>query len=116
LRVVIFDAFGNALSRSVVLLLLFAAALAPAKAADDVAPFYAGKQIRFIIGSAPGGTYDVLASRRTSRPPAARQSAGLEEATGGIRGRSQPASIREHGRRVMVDHDHRSWPSQRSGR
>ena len=40
MRVVIFDAFGNALSRSVVLLLLFAAALAPAKAADDVAPFY----------------------------------------------------------------------------
>jgi tripartite-type tricarboxylate transporter receptor subunit TctC len=61
LRVVIFDAFGNALSRSVVLLFLFAAAVAPAKAADDVAPFYGGKQIRFIIGSAPGGTYDVLA-------------------------------------------------------
>jgi tripartite-type tricarboxylate transporter receptor subunit TctC len=40
---------------------LSAAAAAPAKAADGVAHFYAGKQIRFIIGSAPGGTYDVLA-------------------------------------------------------
>jgi tripartite-type tricarboxylate transporter receptor subunit TctC len=29
--------------------------------ADPVADFYRGKQIRFIIGSAPGGTYDILA-------------------------------------------------------
>jgi tripartite-type tricarboxylate transporter receptor subunit TctC len=29
--------------------------------ADDVASFYRGKQIRFIVGSAPGGTYDLLA-------------------------------------------------------
>jgi tripartite-type tricarboxylate transporter receptor subunit TctC len=35
-------------------------ALAPAHA-EDVASFYRGKQIRFIVGSAPGGTYDLLA-------------------------------------------------------
>jgi tripartite-type tricarboxylate transporter receptor subunit TctC len=29
--------------------------------AEDVASFYRGKQIRFIVGSAPGGTYDLLA-------------------------------------------------------
>jgi tripartite-type tricarboxylate transporter receptor subunit TctC len=40
----------------VLLLLTFA----PAKA-EDVASFYHGKQIRFIVGSAPGGTYDLLA-------------------------------------------------------
>lgn len=40
-------------------MVLFAAAAAPA--ADDVAAFYRGKQVRFIVGSAPGGTYDVLA-------------------------------------------------------
>ncbi len=43
----------------VALVSLFAAA-APAHA-DDVASFYSGKQIRFIVGSAPGGTYDLLA-------------------------------------------------------
>ena len=32
----------------------------PARA-DDVASFYRGKQIRFIVGSAAGGTYDLLA-------------------------------------------------------
>ncbi len=41
-----------------VLFALFASA--PAHA-DDVASFYAGKQIRFIVGSAAGGTYDLLA-------------------------------------------------------
>lgn len=29
--------------------------------ADDVARFYSGKEIRFVVGSAPGGTYDLLA-------------------------------------------------------
>jgi tripartite-type tricarboxylate transporter receptor subunit TctC len=29
--------------------------------ADDVASFYRGKEIRFIVGSAPGGTYDLIA-------------------------------------------------------
>jgi tripartite-type tricarboxylate transporter receptor subunit TctC len=43
------------------LLLGIAAAPAPAAAADDVASFYRGKQIRFVVGSAPGGTYDLLA-------------------------------------------------------
>jgi tripartite-type tricarboxylate transporter receptor subunit TctC len=52
--------FRNALSLALVVLFFFAAA-APARAADDVASFYEGKQIRFIIGTAPGGTYDVLA-------------------------------------------------------
>ena len=32
----------------------------PARA-DDVASFYRGKQVRFIVGSAAGGTYDLLA-------------------------------------------------------
>jgi len=41
------------------LLLSFLAA-APAHA-EDVAGFYRGKQVRFIVGSAPGGTYDLLA-------------------------------------------------------
>ena len=36
-------------------------AAAPVRAADDVANFYRGKQIRFLVGSAPGGTYDLLA-------------------------------------------------------
>jgi tripartite-type tricarboxylate transporter receptor subunit TctC len=36
-------------------------AAAPARAADDVASFYKGKQLRFVVGSAPGGTYDLLA-------------------------------------------------------
>jgi tripartite-type tricarboxylate transporter receptor subunit TctC len=40
--------------------LLFAAA--PGFAGEDaVANFYRGKQIRFIVGSSPGGTYDLLA-------------------------------------------------------
>ena len=42
-------------------LLLSLLAAAPATAADDVAAFYRGKQIRFVVGSAPGGTYDLLA-------------------------------------------------------
>lgn len=45
---------------SALVVLLFVTAL-PAKAADDVANFYRGKEIRFIVGSAPGGTYDLLA-------------------------------------------------------
>jgi tripartite-type tricarboxylate transporter receptor subunit TctC len=42
-------------------LLLSLLAIAPAHAGEDVASFYKGKQIRFIVGSAPGGTYDLLA-------------------------------------------------------
>jgi tripartite-type tricarboxylate transporter receptor subunit TctC len=42
-------------------LILLLAAVWPARAADDVASFYRGKQLRFIVGSAPGGTYDLLA-------------------------------------------------------
>ena len=35
--------------------------VAPPAHAQDVASFYRGKQIRFIVGSAPGGTYDLVA-------------------------------------------------------
>lgn len=45
------------------LLLSAASVVGPASdaRADGVANFYRGKQIRFIVGSAPGGTYDLLA-------------------------------------------------------
>lgn len=33
----------------------------PTKAAGDVAGFYRGRRIRFVVGSAAGGTYDLLA-------------------------------------------------------
>src|SRR5436190_13560208 len=33
----------------------------PASAQDDVAAFYRGKQVRFIVGSAAGGGYDLFA-------------------------------------------------------
>ena len=33
----------------------------PPAHAEDAASFYRGKQIRFIVGSAPGGTYDLVA-------------------------------------------------------
>jgi tripartite-type tricarboxylate transporter receptor subunit TctC len=36
-------------------------AIAPAFAQDDVAAFYRGKQVRFIVGSAAGGGYDLFA-------------------------------------------------------
>jgi tripartite-type tricarboxylate transporter receptor subunit TctC len=47
---------------SLALLAMTSALLAalPARA-EDVANFYRGKQIRFIVGSAAGGTYDLLA-------------------------------------------------------
>src|SRR5438105_14256232 len=34
---------------------------APARAQEDVAAFYQGKQLRFIVGSAAGGGYDLFA-------------------------------------------------------
>ena len=40
---------------------LLLACLGPASAADDVANFYRGKQLRFVVGSSPGGNYDLLA-------------------------------------------------------
>jgi tripartite-type tricarboxylate transporter receptor subunit TctC len=52
---------GRAVVNIILALILLSAALWPARAADDVASFYRGKQIRFIVGSAPGGTYDLLA-------------------------------------------------------
>ena len=52
---------GRAVFNVIAALLLLLAAIWPARAAEDVAGFYRGKQIRFIVGSAPGGTYDLLA-------------------------------------------------------
>lgn len=46
--------------RALLATLLSLAAAVPAQA-EDVASFYRGKQIRFIVGSAAGGTYDLLA-------------------------------------------------------
>ena len=37
------------------------AAIVPAAAQEDVAAFYRGKQIRFVVGSAVGGGYDLFA-------------------------------------------------------
>jgi tripartite-type tricarboxylate transporter receptor subunit TctC len=51
---------NDALFMLALLCLLPALAALPARA-EDVASFYHGKQIRFIVGSAPGGTYDLLA-------------------------------------------------------
>jgi tripartite-type tricarboxylate transporter receptor subunit TctC len=48
------------LASAVLLLFLLLASVLPARA-EDAASFYRGKQIRFIVGSAPGGTYDLLA-------------------------------------------------------
>jgi tripartite-type tricarboxylate transporter receptor subunit TctC len=45
---------------SILALFIAFVAVAPAHA-EDVASFYRGKQIRFIVGSAPGGTYDLVA-------------------------------------------------------
>ncbi len=41
-------------------------ATTPVAAQDDVAAFYRGKQLRFVVGSAPGGLYD-LAARIVAR-------------------------------------------------
>ena len=43
------------------LLSLLSAFFIPPAHAEDAASFYRGKQIRFIVGSAPGGTYDLVA-------------------------------------------------------
>jgi tripartite-type tricarboxylate transporter receptor subunit TctC len=51
----------HSIANAVVGLLLLLGVVSPARAADDVADFYRGKQIRFVVGSAPGGTYDLLA-------------------------------------------------------
>jgi len=50
-------------------LLLLLLAAAPARA-DDVANFYRGKQVRFIVGSAAGGSYDLLARAVARHIPA----------------------------------------------
>ncbi len=50
--------------RLLVLLLLLG--LAPAQAQEDVAAFYRGKQVRLVVGTAPGGLYD-LAARIVAR-------------------------------------------------
>src|SRR5216110_3622928 len=45
----------------VVLLGLMLGLLGRAYAQDDVAAFYRGKQVRLIVGTAPGGGYDLFA-------------------------------------------------------
>ena len=64
------DAYRRALSVSVILpslaFLGFAAAPTPVSAQDAIADFYKGKQIKVIIRSSPGGSYD-LYSRMVAR-------------------------------------------------
>ncbi len=48
------------------LALLLLLGLAPAQAQEDVATFYRGKQVRLVVGTAPGGLYD-LAARIVAR-------------------------------------------------
>ena len=47
--------------RPLFLILLLIALSGPAHAQDDVANFYRGKQVRLIVGTAPGGGYDLFA-------------------------------------------------------
>src|SRR5260221_14636490 len=47
--------------RFVALLLMMAAAAMPAAAQDSVAQFYKGRQITVIVGSSPGGGFDIYA-------------------------------------------------------
>ena len=54
----------KALMLSTVLLVVMAA---PCKAQDEVAAFYAGKQVRIIVGVGVGSGYDIAA--RTIAPP-----------------------------------------------
>ena len=50
------------IGRALALVLAGLACLAgPAMAQDDVAAFYRGKQVRFVVGTAPGGAYDLFA-------------------------------------------------------
>jgi len=51
---------GRAVLSATLAVFLSLATALPASA-ENVASFYRGKQIRFIVGSAPGGTYDLLA-------------------------------------------------------
>ena len=47
-------------ARSLLLVSLCVGATAPARAQDDVAAFYRGRQLRMMVGSAVGGGYDLL--------------------------------------------------------
>ena len=62
-------------NRKRALLALFAAMLlgaaTPAAAQDEVAAFYKGRQLRLVIGTAPGGGYDLFA-RMVARHMAAK--------------------------------------------
>ncbi len=48
-------------ARSMLLVFLCIGIAAPARAQDDVAAFYRGRQLRMIVGSAAGGGYDLFA-------------------------------------------------------
>src|SRR5437868_13605679 len=47
--------------RLIALLWMTAAVAAPAAAQDSVAQFYKGRQITVVVGSSPGGGYDIYA-------------------------------------------------------
>jgi tripartite-type tricarboxylate transporter receptor subunit TctC len=47
--------------RAALALLIALTLCAPAQAQDDVAAFYRGKQVRLVVGTAPGGAYDLFA-------------------------------------------------------
>jgi tripartite-type tricarboxylate transporter receptor subunit TctC len=47
--------------RYLLALLFMLGLLGPARAQDDVAAFYRGKQVRLVVGTAPGGGYDLFA-------------------------------------------------------
>ena len=49
------------MKRLVALFVVVAAAVTPAAAQDAVAPFYKGRQITVVVGSSPGGGYDIYA-------------------------------------------------------
>src|SRR5262249_24415704 len=49
------------LAAAVADVVLLAAGLLPARAADAVADFYTGKTVRVLVGFAPGGGYDLYA-------------------------------------------------------
>jgi tripartite-type tricarboxylate transporter receptor subunit TctC len=51
----------SALASVVTFYAALSGATAPATAAEDVAAFYRGKQLRFVVGSAVGGGYDLFA-------------------------------------------------------
>src|SRR5262245_6162747 len=72
--------------RVAVLALAMAALAAPQVRADAVADFYKGKQINLVVGSGPGGSYDVYArllARHLGRHIPGQPSVGVQNMPGG---------------------------------